>query len=298
MKQKIITVTKENLVLEVLDSNASEPVLSRDTIAWQSGELKDSLEKLLELESSNLGKRAPIRILLADDFYYLIGLELDKSLENDRYAIKNLAEAVIPENLEEVKWDYGVVGKEEDLVFVQCFALVKDFDLELAQVIKELSLKVDVIEPYALAVMSSFESNKPNFLLLHKDDLVTMVLVVKNGVVVFSKSIDLSSSDNGLDSLSSFNSSKLLLSGVTKELVKDFSKSLEVVEVSIYANLNLLEKKLIRGKDSKVLNLDEDSGPVESDNTKISSNSRFYLILLVVSILGVVVGFFAVNLYR
>jgi len=297
MKQKIITVTKENLVLEVLDSNANKPVLSKDTFAWQFGELKNSLEKLLELDSSNLGKRAPIRILLTDDFYYLIGLKVDKSIENNRYAIKNLAEEVIPESLEEVKWDYGVVGREEDSVFVQCFALVKDFDIELAQAIKELNLKVDVIEPYALAVMSSFESNKPNFLLLHKDDFVTMVLVVKNGVIVFSKNIDLSSNDNGLDSLSSFELPKLLLSGVTKELVKDFSKSLEVVEVNIYANLNLLEKKLIKGKDSKVLNLDEDSGTADDDNLKTNSSSRFSLILLAISILGVVVGFFAVNLY-
>ena len=300
MKRSILTITKDNLILEVIDS--------KNILAWKSGGLEAALKKLLN--SRDDVDHDNIRILLAEDFYYLVGFEVNtpkgtsKKLENDRNKIKDLAEELIPENLDEVKWDYSVINRDQDKFFIQCFALTKDFSDELSIVISELNLKVDVIEPYALALASSFKPSKHSFLLLHKDESVSMGVVIKNNLITFSKNLDMANI-NDIDEVIAFSKkfggieiSKVLLSGVDGGLVEDLGESLKTSKVDISASSNLVEKKLIKGKDSKVLNLDEKSGPeimaeVDQEDSVDNKNSfNLFLILWVIAILGVTLGFF------
>lgn len=261
MKNNVVTITKNNVVLEILDSKAKDPVLMRDVVDWKAGHLGTALSGVLESAKT----KKPIRLLLAEDFYYIAGFEVDEKLEDRRDEIKFLAEELIPEDLGKVGWDYGVINKEKGISSIQCFALTTSFDRELVSALKEYQFKIDAIEPYSLSIVKSFETNKPSFLLLYKDEIITLAMLVQNGLVVYSDYFDLEKADENLGALIShakkqygLKLTKLVLSGIKKSVVKKIPKAVKVVNVEIAANMNLVEKYPIKGKDSKVLNLQSD----------------------------------------
>lgn len=307
MKKTIITLTKDKLVVELVNSGAQEPILMREVFDWK----KDTLLETFGQAVSIAAESKSIRLLLTEDFFFISGFSIDKEYEKDREAIKSIAEGVIPEDLDKVHWDYVASKNDETSVNIQCYCLTKKFDSVLMEIVDSLPVEIEAIEPYPISIYHSFANNHPTFLLLYKDDITSLSMLVKDGLVVFSKAFSFEKFDDEVLELLEFSRKfydfkipKLIVAGVSSSVAKSFDKKLEVITADITAAVNLTEKKDIKGKDHKVLNVQlnsiEEISITDIDVTIFDEKKRknlFFLIsLALLSIVGVVIGVLVVKI--
>lgn len=309
MKKTIVTLTKNKLVVELVNSGAQEPILMREVFEWK----KDTLLEVFNQAINVAGETKSIRLLLTEEFFFLAGFSINKEAQKDREAIQKIAEGVIPEDLDKVHWDYVATKNDEETVNIQCFCLTKKFDSILIKIADSLSVEIEAIEPYPISIYRSFADNNPTFLLLYKDDITSLSMLVKDGLVVFSKVFSFDKFDDEVIKLLEFSKKyydfkipKLVIVGMTKSVAKSFEKKIEVIEAKITAAVNLTEKKDIKGKDQKVLNvqlsdfveLSESEEDTSSPEEGSKSNVIFIVALILLSIAGVAIGFILIKLIK
>lgn len=127
-----------------------------------TGKIKQELteswtaETLSELVTSMVSKlkAKKVRLLLGKDVSYVVKFEISKALKSKemRTVVFDKLQEVVPEDLNNTEWDYRLTGsKDEELYNVVAFAPVLVVYQQITEVINDLQLDVEAVEPEEVA---------------------------------------------------------------------------------------------------------------------------------------------------
>jgi hypothetical protein len=311
----IITVTNTKVVAEQINTAADYPIISREVVPWEKGNLSAAFHKSLE-NFSNVKK---VRVMLSESLYHLTGFSVEKKHAGDRKYIKEKASDLLLEDLNIVSWDYAVTRIDGKHAYIQIFCVTKVFDNELRSLESSLEVDIEAILPTAVIVYDSFAEKDQSFILIYADDVSRVISIVNDGLLVFSTSFMLEDIKEKFDQVITyaqryldFTSTKVVFAGIKESSVMDKKSDFKAVSVDITAPLNLAEIKRLTGPDKKVLNLqlkknvystvsDSINLAVE-DETEEPIQEKAYLfftgLLLLISIFGVGIGFFVIKFFK
>jgi hypothetical protein len=274
---------------------AGEPKIE-DLAEFDLGQ-KD-LESVLSEVRQRYGSR--VRVLLSEDLAYVACLFVSLESEDERKAVEEKAQEIIPESLTETVWDFKDIftEKEQSKKIVQVVAAVKSFFEGFSLAASKAGLEPEAMEPVSCALASLTEEDKLPQMIIHKDKKI-LVLMAGRGLVLASETVE-----NQLFNKEVANKliefcktefqvvpSKIICSGsIEEEQLKQVeSLGYPVEKQNLEPMIGLAEKKDLKGKDEDVLNLtfqkikvsretEEKSEPVSpsKDNPEKSIETSFF----------------------
>lgn len=304
----VITITDTKVVAEQIDLVADDPVVLRLAVSWKSGYLSEAIDELL----AQIPGTKHIRVLLSESLCHISGFIVPKDKSGNREFIRQKASEVFLEDLGIVRWDYAVLQVADKDAYVQVVCVNERFNKELSQMQEKLLVSIDVILPASYVLLNSFEEKDESFVIVYADDVLKVMSIVKNGLVMFATTFDMKSVAKKFqqtveyaEKYLAFIPQKIVISGLSKSAVLEEHKDSLVIEAELNTAANLVELKLFNGADKKVLSIaleKNDMSSVEetvieslSSSTQVEPRTKFGLLLLVVSVLGLVGGFFLIK---
>jgi len=142
----VIFVTKDKLEVYKCDIGDQKTAKKIAEGSWN----KDSLNNVIKNIINKLHYKK-VRILLADDLSYNLEISINKDVENERLAVKEKIVGKISENLSDQDWDYKIITEKLDTKLVKFFAPLKAFWTIFSQAVKNAGLKIEAVEPVAIA---------------------------------------------------------------------------------------------------------------------------------------------------
>jgi len=279
-KQIIITISKNHLLIDEVNKARIANLLSTD---WEKGELDAILKKKRKL----IGKRK-VRLLIADDFCYVLGLKFQKGDRISRELVQERAIDSVPEDLDKTKWDYAIVAQKADEIFVQIFALTIELSKTVDFLLEELNLEIEAIEPCSLILNSELAKKSGTHAVVHYDKVCPLAFVSQQGTVLFSKKV---SSPKSITQVIKFAKEqyqleldKVFLSGLKKEVLA--KEKLAVKTTTLNPRIHFAHKADLDGKDEKTLNI------ILKETQRINKKTLFILlviILLIALVAGIVI---------
>ncbi|MGB2791535.1 MAG: LytR C-terminal domain-containing protein [Candidatus Moraniibacteriota bacterium] len=258
----------------------------------------ENVRAVLGTARAALGRN--VRLLVGEQFTYVATFLLPKdanyaSLEEERIAVRDLAEKFIPENLMESAWDYQEISLPDISLGrpVQVVALVASFARVVVPALKEAGFRIPVTLPESCAVARLFVDWEEPFLLVYKGDFFFVAGVVRGRVLSSTTSLQeltfetVESVGRFMKDRFGFSSSRILFTGsCTENDLVNFDRtkaeragfSIEFSDKS--ALLGLATKKDVSGSDPSVLSVElsvveKGDDTEESSETESKTNERF-----------------------
>ncbi len=249
----------------------------------ESFDLKEmSYGDIFDIVRKNYGKE--VRVLFSEEKSYCFKIDVPDSNNDIRKKISIRLSEIVPENPEQVYFDWKELESNKEKVSVQVFAINKEYLNEIIRAAETSGLFVEAFEPVSYALLRLTEGYKDAQLLLLTDSK-PIAVVIEDGSVLVSSSID------------SFSEIKSLLAYVKDRLSKDvkriviaekIKKGAETLKKTLKIDVELMDlnpvigiarKTDLRGKDAAVLNYDYedliDELPKDSsEKTKAEKNQE------------------------
>lgn len=298
-KKSIIYITKSKIKLvnvTIGKKPKEEPI---DEALWMS----DSLESILLKFKKNVKGMA--RILLSEDFVYVVTLYFPVGSFVNRDNIREKAQELIPENLAEAVWDYKVIGPTT----IQVVAVVPSLSEKLSEAIVKTGFRIEEIAPLSYALASFSKNQDMPLLFVYKDEEILLVLAQKGTVITTKRIQSTNINRNAIDQFVAFAKDQfskepkiLIFCGDTSNIdIGEFqNENLKVEIQDISPIVNLAYKEDLKGKDEDVLNIElmtilrKDNAAIFTTNKKTSHRKNIYIAgILFFVILGAIGGFFA-----
>lgn len=140
-------------------------------------------ELILEIQKTH--KIKSCRILLSEDFSYLMTISLNKKEDNLRDQLEPIIQENIPEQIKNIVWDYKITHKNGDDLTIQIEAILSRIYQELEQITNRLN--IEIIEPIAVTLTESVKKDSA-YLLLYSD-VTSQAIAVYQGNILSSISL-------------------------------------------------------------------------------------------------------------
>ncbi|MDD5083956.1 MAG: LytR C-terminal domain-containing protein [Candidatus Moranbacteria bacterium] len=282
-----------------------------EDIVWN----KETLPSILSVIRTKIG--SDIQLALSEDLVYVVSFALKNATKYTRLTIKQEASSFIPENLDEVPWDFrsiaAIVGDKRIGVSkgVQVAAVSKVFLHDIAPAFVSAGFVVEAMEAESCALARLMHDQASPILIVHTDHDRTLLVILERGVVMatqnFAESIHSDDIERFISSAQKHFSLRIASVIFSEESTKSLgdvrdslqSKGFSVQEASFDPILGLALKKDIRGNDADVLNVN--LLPQEKRNflslIRSPREKRLLIIFFIVFILGSVAvsGMFMFN---
>ncbi|MBP7842668.1 hypothetical protein KA017_01555 [Candidatus Woesebacteria bacterium] len=308
--QVVITVTDSQVVAEQINASAVDPVISRSAVVWKPGMLWEAIEAVL----AQISQVKHIRILLTESLYHIGGFTIAKEKAGNRAYIQQKAMELLLEDLEVVRWDYVVSHTSGELAYIQVICVTKRFNEELALLQEKATVQVEAILPSVCALLDSFVEKDQSFVLVYSDDVMQVLSIIQDGLILFTTKFEVAKVAQKFTEVMAyaqkyldFSVQKIVVSGLSKSAVLEESKGIAVIEAELSAASNFADLKQISGSDKKTLNipLQAEDGYVINDFTDLLSvdsneqntSAKFWILLAVISGVGITVGYLLIRLF-
>ena len=142
----VIFVTKDKLEVYKCEIGDQKNAVKIAEGSWNKSNLNNVIKNII-----NKLHYKKVRILLADDLSYNLEISINKDAKDERLAVKEKIVGKISENLSDQDWDYKIITEKLDTKLVKFFAPLKAFWTIFSQAVKDVGLKVEAVEPVAIA---------------------------------------------------------------------------------------------------------------------------------------------------
>lgn len=171
-KKSIIFITKSKIRISSIALDNKLEVNQIKTFDWSPQTLESVLLKLKEY----IGDTA--RILLSEDFVYVVTLSFPKDTAITRNIVGQKAQELIPEDLHETTWDYRqtkAVSQTQQQT-TQVVAVIRSLFENLSVAIGKSGINIETIEPlsYALARFTKRQDKPILFVYIDEEALLTL----------------------------------------------------------------------------------------------------------------------------
>lgn len=260
-KKFIIFITKSKIKITAV-SLGRKP---KENLIAESDWNFDNLLSLFLKYKKFLGNSA--RLLLSEDFVYVITLSIPSAAILNRDVIREKAQEFIPENLNETIWDFKESSSipsasQERKILVT--ATVKDPYEHLSEIIIKSGLHIETIEPLSFSFTRLTQKQQEPILFVYLYDKAYLTLAQKNFVLATER-LELPINKEKIEKLVLFikenleiSPKKIIFCGKTENLnLKEYEKENFRVQIQeISPAISLAYKTDITDKDKKVLSLE------------------------------------------
>lgn len=305
-KKTVIFITKSKVKITRVDLGKPKETIIGE-FDWTQESLSNSLSKFTKI----IGNSA--RLVLSEDFVYVIFLSFPNDAVLNKDIIRQKAQELIPENLNETVWDYKEIPSVSSSYpkKIQVAASVKKLFENLSLSFFKSSLHVQQIEPLSFSLARFAKNQEEIILFIYIYDKVFLTLV-QNGVIQATERIELPLNRDKVNKFIAFTKQqmkvipeRIIFCGNTGDInLKEYEdKNFKTEIQDLSPTISLAYKKPIENNNGKELNIElvKNFGLNEnnSDKThKLSNNSRKFPNLFIVGIvLGLLVIILEVFLY-
>jgi len=184
-----------------------------------------------------------LRLLLDEEKTYLVLFDFPLKETLDRNTIRQKAQELIPEFLEEGYFDWKQVSQDKINVRIQILAVSKNYLLPIQQAFKKAGLTIEAYEPISFALARlTLKEKEPHFLIYYKGNQIILCAAFQGQVfevITFTNPV--------------------LIAEKTSQLAAFLKEKWQIeIRKTISANLDPvlgLAMKNLKGKDEQVLNL-------------------------------------------
>lgn len=261
-KKSILFITKSKITVSevTIDSNPTEKIIGK--FDWTPYNLDNVLLSLKKITGNT------IRILLSEDFVYVVHINLPPNTNITKNLVRQKAQEFIPEDLSKTVWDFKEILKGPQPVInskitIQVVAVVKPLFEQISKSVINTDFQVEAIEPlsYALARFTR-QQEKPFLFAYIVDTEILLTLALKETVFLTQRLSVLTL--NFINQFLAFAKEKFLVEpknlvfcGNTKNIdLKQYDNlSLKAEIQNISPVISLAYKEDLKGKDEDVLNL-------------------------------------------
>ncbi len=283
-KKSIIFITKSKIKITsvTLGTRPKENIISESD--WNFDNLLSFFLKYKKI----IGNSA--RLLLSEDFVYVIMLSFPSVVVLNRSVIREKAQEFIPENLNETTWDFKEVFKtpaslQEKQRKILVASAVKNLYEDLSEVIIKSGLRIETIEPLSFSLARLTQKQQDPILFVYLYDKAYLTLAQKD-LVLATERLDLPINKEKIKKFILFTKEnleispkKIIFCGNTQNLtLKEYEKeNLKVQIQNISPTISLAYKEDVKNKDEKVLNLEllRNFSPSLSTNKITIKTNRF-----------------------
>lgn len=249
-------------------------------VVFEGGEtLSYSLDTLsAQLERIQSDTRESLHIVLSEELVYVTALSFPRGAEVTRNNVQEVAEASIPEDLQQTMWDFRTMrfrehAKKSNETLVQVVVVEQDFAKKLDQALQSGVCHAEIILPESYILALFEEKYEGMTLIVEEDRESTIIAGVSQGLVVgtvvkpgvLSDGIVIVDAIKFLEDVSGERITRIVGSHLTNQnLLSEFDNQGYIIERRDYNPLLgvFLGKKW--GRDENILNLSSDSGTTDS----------------------------------
>lgn len=250
-KKSVLFITKSKITVSdvTIDNKPNEKVIGQ--FDWTLDTLDNVLLKIKRIIRDN------IRIVLSEDFVYVVHIVLPPSSIVNKEIVRQKAQEFIPENLTETVWDFKEIAKT-----VQVVAVVTSLFEPLSKSLAKTDFRVEAIEPLSYTLARFTKKQEKPFLFVYVDTETLFTLAQKETVIATQRLSLLA--PISINQFIAFAKEKFLVEpknvvfcGNTKNIdLKQYDNPNFKTDVqNISPAISLAYKEDIKGKDEDVLNL-------------------------------------------
>lgn len=253
--KNILFITKDKIKAYKVKDETKTELLTEYT--WD----EESLDLILSKTKTVLGTN--IRVLLDEDLCFVFGFSVAQNLQIGRQEIQEKAQAYIPEDLSETRWDFKEILDGEKR-YIQVIAIVKSFFDRLNTAAVKARLNIEAVEPSSYSLARLIKDEKKPLIMAYLLEESSFLAVVDKGVVYLSKKITVDKITEEIIQMNDFAVSKFQIDpkkiiinnvgNIDQKLLEANNFKIEVKNLNIY--LGLAIKEDLKGKDEDSLNLE------------------------------------------
>ncbi len=268
-KKTIVFFSKNKLSVSEVSLDKNPSVKTMAEFSWTD----DNLVAISRTINKIVHGR--VRLIIGEDSSYVFALPIPvhSGKEHLRQLIKEKAQLLIPDNLDETIWDF----KEDDengRPIVQIVSFTKEVIKALKLFIGSSSLIVEAVEPFSTA-LARLTIHEPELHYILSIGPPSLFVFCYKGTVFATYLIDDDKFSAAFSQLSLFVKNhfnlvigKIIVSGNNSHSVSSIlrSKGFTVVEKNLDAKIGIALKQDIKGEDANVLNFDFVTNVKKNDN--------------------------------
>ncbi len=284
-KKTVLFITKSKLRISKVTIGSK----SKETIIAEFDWEKQDLANFLLKSSKAIGNT--IRLVLSEDFVYVIILSLGNNEIPNRNIIRQKAQEFIPEDISKTVWEYKEVSSTSPALSkkIQAVVAVKKLFEDLSRSLGKSGLYVEQIEPLSLSLSRLTKKEEKPMLFVYIYDKAFLALSQK-GAVFATERLDLPITKDKLDKFIAFvktqfeiTPEKIIFCGDTKNLnVKEYETEGIKTEIQdLSPTISLAYKKSVKETDQKELNL-QSVFPTKRQRFTILSIGVISLIIIII----------------
>lgn len=298
-KRSIIYITRSKIKLVNVTMGKKPKEETIGEAFWMS----DSLESILLKFKKNV--KGIARILLSEDFVYVVTLSFPVGSFVNRNNVQEKAQELIPENLNETVWDYKVTTPST----IQVVAVVPSLSEKLNEAIVKTGFRIEEIVPLSYALASFAKNQDIPLLYVYKDEEILLGLAQKGTVITTKRILNANIDRNTINQFIAFAKDQfskepktIIFCGDTSNIdTGEFQNEKLKAEIqNISPIVSLAYKEDLKGKDEDVLNIElmtilrKDNAASFTTNKETSHRKNIYIIAILLFVTsGIIGGFFA-----
>ncbi|MEK7517298.1 MAG: hypothetical protein AAB583_02020 [Patescibacteria group bacterium] len=171
-KKSILFITKSKIkIVSVVFGK-----IPRENVIAESDWNFDNLLSFILQYKKSIGNYA--RLLISEDFVYVITLSFPQEAVLDRDVIRKRAQEFIPEDLNKTIWYFKEVSNRKTLVV----AAVKELFEDISEIITKSEVRIETIEPLSLSLARLTQKQAPPILFIYLYDKAYLTFAQKEAV--------------------------------------------------------------------------------------------------------------------
>lgn len=297
-KKSILFITKSKVKITKVSLGKSKETIIGE-FDWTYETLSNSLSKFTKI----IGNSA--RLVLSEDFFYVILLSFPYDTILNKDIIRQKAQELIPENLNETVWDYREIPSvsSSQSKKIQVAAAVKKLFENLSWLILKSGLHVEQLEPLSFSLARFAKNQEEAILFIYIYDEVFLTLVQKDTILATER-LELPLNRDKLNNFIAFTKQQLkviperiIFCGNTGglNLTEYQIESIKTEVQDLSPTMSLAYKKPIKGENKKELTIElmKNFNLLKS----LSKSQKSPNLFIIGIIIGVIVIIFEVFLY-
>jgi hypothetical protein len=203
-------------------------------------------------------KARSVRILLSEDYSYILGVPVPKNIEQEKEYVKENIREMIPEDLGDLVWDYKSYFKTKSFTAAQAFIILNSLFKAIKVAARKNRLKVEAIESISSSLARQTKDEEEPHIIIY-NGVEPVGVVAFKGFVMASVRLGAEDDDKRISNLIKIIYEDYGIKPKKAVLYKaklDENSKFKVEEKDLNPFIGLANKEDIKGKDVDVLNLD------------------------------------------
>lgn len=181
---------------------------------------------------------SPARFIVPEEYLYLTQVEIPIAEANRSRLIRSV-DAVFPETLSDLAWDFEVIAEEDGRATVELSGVTKDFGILLKEALAGSQARLEAVIPESYALARALPTDEA-VLFVHRREGGTIVSLARAHRVVSSIILDHHPSESELKGFVEFGQTrkqcvaeKLILSGIEAQGEEFSSLGLDMLPIDL-----------------------------------------------------------------